>query len=717
MSSQNREPNTSISNPTNEITINPNLSQTRMSANAIEMVSAEIPLTQRIIEDEWSRVYISQGLPLYTNNNNYISVKSAVNEYKIYTPLVYNPIQNVDTTDPTSPIFTTLYDHMLDLSGEWSWGDSIRVISTRWLTSININDPRTGTLLGNVDVLSPTTFQISGLSVPLVPLTTSNIRGYLLFPVVPTPSYMANILNASSTDIRVSYNKLTSRFSINTSMTDALLLCTPLSVELGFQPFAVRFSSQNTPGMVTAINDWAAMGYITLSPGDYDVDSFETELNYRANPLYFPDDETQRQLTLTKENGLLITIVLRAGLYTPDGLANTLTSLFFQTSPTIENIKITWNVVTSRFTIESITGTPFGIQFNDPLSLAHRLGFPRINVTNRTSYESNVVTIPSYVHNGVRRYFNDVYTFKLDKTTLKTTFTAIPQESVVVVPVLYGDKYLVDNNYHSYGMQVNDLVDVSTQDLAYELKVTDVYDTYFTLEQAGIELAVNEIDIAGVVINDLLDGTIVLITIADNDHTFKISHLAQVNDSIGIVLLVQPTFMVVNFALSQFNKIAFDSTLFTLPHTDTVTLSNVFVLRKNTLIVTNLLLAPKLNSIKPISLGFNQEDYMWNPQSYSIISPLTYCLQKPQYVLIEMTNPIGSTWTEHRHIASLKSTILAKVTLVDHPWLDIKYPRKIHFFGGIKLGSVNLRILNPDHTLYKLHGHDWFGTFRIEVGE
>jgi hypothetical protein len=286
-----------------------------------------------------------------------------------------------------------------------------------------------------------------------------------------------------------------------------------------------------------------------------------------------------------------------------------------------------------------------------------------------------------------------------------------------MIPLLVGDKYAVDNNFHSYGMQINDLVDVSTQDTVYEMRVAEVFDTYFTIDQADIDLSITELDITGVVVTDLLNGDIVLVTIADGIHSFEISHIAQINEAIGVVLLVQPTFIVINFSPNQFSDVVFDNSIFTLPHADPVTLSNVYILRKNTLIVTNLLLAPKSNSIKPIMLGFNDKDYIWDPQQYSITSPLTFSLQKPDYILVEMTSPIGSTWTEHRTADDSKSTILAKITLVQHPWLDLKYARKIHFFGGIRLGAVQFRILNPDHSLYQLHGHDWHATFCIEIGE
>jgi hypothetical protein len=121
-------------------------------------------------------------------------------------------------------------------------------------------------------------------------------------------------------------------------------------------------------------------------------------------------------------------------------------------------------------------------------------------------------------------------------------------------------------------------------------------------------------------------------------------------------------------------------------------------------------------SIKPSILGFGDNDLMWNGGTV-LESPYTYRLQATTYILLEMVYPIGSSHIEHRYKNDNRTTILGKIITLFDPFLDRFYPMKATFYTGIKLEYCHFRLLNPDHTLYKLHGHNWQATFRLYTPE
>lgn len=91
-------------------------------------------------------------------------------------------------------------------------------------------------------------------------------------------------------------------------------------------------------------------------------------------------------------------------------------------------------------------------------------------------------------------------------------------------------------------------------------------------------------------------------------------------------------------------------------------------------------------------------------------------LNGPNYLLLQVVDPVISTHLQHRYQNDLKQNLLAKILL--HVPGCHKVERFLHvqgLLGGAYsiIGSVRLQLLNPDHTLYQLHGQDWSGTLSI----
>lgn len=117
--------------------------------------------------------------------------------------------------------------------------------------------------------------------------------------------------------------------------------------------------------------------------------------------------------------------------------------------------------------------------------------------------------------------------------------------------------------------------------------------------------------------------------------------------------------------------------------------------------------------VKPNILGFGTRDILWRGPGTHICGPFAFRMIPYTYVLLEMVSPVGSARIEHRYRSDHKTTILAKILLSFEPELERFFPMRATFFGGARLTQFHFRILNPDHTLYQLHGQPWRATFRL----
>lgn len=144
------------------------------------------------------------------------------------------------------------------------------------------------------------------------------------------------------------------------------------------------------------------------------------------------------------------------------------------------------------------------------------------------------------------------------------------------------------------------------------------------------------------------------------------------------------------------------------------------------------------NQLPANILGFNETDYYYysdgtlindnnnknwltntvlaSQSLFPLTSPNTADLDGPGYLLLQLVDPPVSTHLQHRYKQDLKQNLLAKIQL--HVPGCHKIERFLHvqgLLGGAYsiLGSVRLRLLNPNHTLYQLHNKNWSGTLSV----
>lgn len=117
--------------------------------------------------------------------------------------------------------------------------------------------------------------------------------------------------------------------------------------------------------------------------------------------------------------------------------------------------------------------------------------------------------------------------------------------------------------------------------------------------------------------------------------------------------------------------------------------------------------------VKPEILGFGTCDLLWGGPGSHLSGPYAFRMVPFTYVLLEMLTPEGSARIEHRFQSDHKTTILAKLLLNYEPILERFFPMRATFFTGTRVTKFHFRLLNPDHTLYLLHGQPWRATFRL----
>ena len=90
------------------------------------------------------------------------------------------------------------------------------------------------------------------------------------------------------------------------------------------------------------------------------------------------------------------------------------------------------------------------------------------------------------------------------------------------------------------------------------------------------------------------------------------------------------------------------------------------------------------------------------------LAPKRWCLDGPSYLLLEADVPHSSASNVHSYERSTRSEILAVLPLYHTGYkLERGAPMSKLCTGPVVLSSISFRLLNPDHSLYRLHGREW----------
>jgi hypothetical protein len=120
----------------------------------------------------------------------------------------------------------------------------------------------------------------------------------------------------------------------------------------------------------------------------------------------------------------------------------------------------------------------------------------------------------------------------------------------------------------------------------------------------------------------------------------------------------------------------------------------------------NLLFAqPRANAIKSEYYGFGAYDYQWTPGT--ITAPFPYYIVPVRYLLLEISQPSGSSNLAQNYNNKIKVNQFARLRRYGNEFSYSNRPIRLTFFGGGGIHYLSVKIYNPDHSLYQLHGVDW----------
>ena len=662
-------------NPTNDIRLKVQTTVNRLQVKSIELATLELPAAQLLIEDPWSRLYFSTGVPMTGSAlGRSLTVATPEDSFTAELPLTLNRIVALDDSDPTTPVFTTAEPHLLQSAAQfWSWGEAVALVSTA--VEANLTPSGGGALLPTVTVISDTTFSVSGFppATVWIPNAAATTFGYLHYPEIPTYGYLASILQSllfldvGALIYRVEYVTTEGHFCIHIpqslfSRIPEHFLDSVLEVTVGSLPFLLGFGEGRIalahvvdPPVGCQGNGFrCAKGrpefrkvcsvacqslgicHIRLVPGNYPLEAdLLAEINFQANRMFLDPVGAPYALALSDETGTSYSITLPTGLYQPTTLAATVQQLILAAWPG-SDIQVTFE--DNDFVFHSPSGTAFNLEFQSSFTnVAERLGFLPIRYAGQTEYRSN----------------------------LPFEYTDCDPNCIITFGM---------TNSHSGRM----LVSASAPP---------------PLSIAGTTGAVvgNE-----------------LVVTSTQAHGFRVGDIA-------VVTVGGTSFRLVVLRTPSGTQLVLDAAALVLP------VGAMAVGRAPTGCKLSLMFAVRLNNRYIFGiLGFRREDKLWTPDfTGTYTAPNLVSLSNRSYVLLQLVDPPGSARLEHTSITGhTPSNLFGKGVLVVQP-LQVQqrfFPERITFFPSQIIEYLHIRILNSDGVIpYFLKGRHWSCTFRFFV--
>lgn len=673
-------------NPTNGIVVPLNMPDLRMQFTHMTLGSAELPLSQYLIESTGNTLYFDDGIRLIVNDvaeecRRTFTLTVDDQTYEILLPPYLNHVIDVDDSVPAAPIFTTQYAHALDLNSQWNWGLCIQLIGTHLGVSAATN-----LCAANVNflVLNATQFQISGLTPGAWP-SRDGIYGYVWAPAIPSPQYLATILQYAidleiPRSFALSYSLTTGQFTLTSLLTSTTCArpapptYTPviyvtaqssecLSAMMGFGTGRCQFQSPPsscavpTPNLLPcapAAVLHAGYGYqcvmhVPLALGNYGPDSLVNQLNASTHRLYFepgcsPQSGTEPMMVFANAEHTCFSISITWGYYTPQTFCQFVQSAMIAADPLGQPYECLYDAATGQFCFTTSDSSVFSLEFGD---LAETLNAQAIGFDN-ISYR------------GLYLYCS-------------TTPVFFPQLTCC-----------------NPGRYLGTLVQACA--LTHQRKFQ------FTLTQSrGISLAQ---------ITDEGGGTAFVVC--------SIAHGYQVYDPVALVLIsshssvILPVTAVINaftFAVNLAGTSIFDGAV------DAPVTCNLADLP-----LWNFYLAPTRPQVIPARiLGFIPEDLLWLEGTLTYLSPYVWALDPPSYILLCVTETNALSHSSHTAGSVVNPNVFAKIILAPSVRVERLYPMMLSATGLAINSAMRFTFYNNDGTLYQMHGLDWSLTLLFSV--
>jgi len=686
-------------NPTNAVDIPTKMPRARFPALSVYLGTLEIPLPQYIVEKNWNTLYFDEGVRLVVNSPSEEIVRQFIVQLNGETitaivPPLYNPIVGVNVETPTSPIFTTLYEHALDLRGQWNWGQPIQLIGTL-LTNPQLIDLTQSN--PNLVILSSNEFQLNNVPSTVSFQSSGSNFGYVHAPPIASPAYLASIVQAALNvvapgEFQLTYNQTTTgRFFFgsvipnpNTCVTDpgfqsvSLSLLIPsqncLAAIMGFGignvpvptgPVEKKSELWNKPPVcVSGLQGnfgYQCFSSIQVPPGNYSSDMFGNQLYLQWNRFVFdggafpvPNTTTNPVFVFSNSVGAKYSFGIPFGTYT----ILTFCQFLQDAMDSVDNTQ-QYNVIYQNNQVCFSSGVPFGLEFNDPTQTLNPqlLGFEALSYRGDTTYCSPCpFTVPTTNCCGtgqVTRYSSATVFVKLLSTQQKFQFSVVSPRTVTSANLSDQGSGTAElcSGYptevqQAHGLQVDDLVVVTvlSSGMTYLVRVLEVPSAFCVLVDSS-----------------------------------SISEFQNGVPDLGV-----------SFGLA-----------------DLVPFSFLFADRCRT------------NRMSGSLLGFPNSDALFQSGTSPLVfvSPFNFNLEPPSYLLLAITDPHGSTHTNHAWNQDNLPNIFAKISCYPAFKLERNVPQIMYLSDLQQITKLRLTVLNPDHSCYQFHGRNWSGTLVFVAAE
>lgn len=703
--SREKKPADDDTNPTNNITL-PTPFHQRSDVVQLSLASLEMSLSQYNIEPRWQALYFDEGLDLFVTDDQYMDlIQFVIDENGTLVvgklPPKLNPILQVLADGPDYGnntykkfIFSTHYPHGLALRDIFSTIQNMRVISTPLSETTYYNIANLVEEDVVIEIIDATTFSLDWSAGPVAALpmfpTPVNYYGFLSTPHIADPLYLAALVTAALDQEapghwQVSYDRDTGKFSVKWTgpsydlaqvIPSTLLIPNTNSLPylMGFGPSHMNIPLVKNqyipaqtelqsilqqsatinlePTLLVAPECYRCKSEIDIDPGNYNPPQLMSNVNRQLNRFYFDGGcayaNTPYQFAYSTPSGACFTIDIPFGLYDPQVLAEYLqTSIRQHPEPTgrISDMEIQWDLNAGQFVFSSTSN--FGLEFDQASGdLALRMGFYPLSYRNDSFYRS---PRPFYF------------------PTKGCCGGAIPDRNLsnIYVPI-------VIDSERRFVIQVSKPRPLS-------LLHSPTYN--------GTE------------------GTLTFTT-QINETTF-VAHGYQPMDVIEVLTLTGQTYVFVVKEIPAYNQFvvyagSVDVSIFADPLASVCTVLG-------DVITTNIYFTCGPSMVLPKVLGFSEQDYLWSYAASQTMwtAPAQFTLDWPNYVLVEITDPNGATRSVHQWETDVKPRILGKLILYPQYRLERGLSYNMALSDLRFVDRITIRLLNPDHTLYEMHGKEW----------
>lgn len=668
----------------------------------VSLCSAEIPNSQYIVEEQRNQIYFSEGIRLETDEGRRFEVQlsGGAQQFEAVLPMYLNKIIRVDVQpDVTTVVFTTEFEHGLSLASCWNWGDPIRVIGT-FFGDI----PDLELTLNNVSftVLNETQFQIEPLYGTIAwaapGMSLEGDIGYVWAPPIPDGNYLANIVNKALQqdglmNFTFVYNAKTGQFVIKTNHTAQATIHAPtgnhLANRLGFFHgcSSTGVSSSRAVLPLDLINPNPAPSAPTatlvggtpkvaeymacIEPANYTAGSFSVEYNFRMQRFYWEPGCSEEDspcppppnavFTFSDSTGMCHQISIPYGKYTPEQLADYLQEQMNLTDAA-EPYRVHWNHDTQKFHFSNVVGDQFGLEFACP-DPSDTSGSGVFHIANRLGF----LPLP---HRGQSEYCSDL---------------CCPYCS-------FNDAEPVEESSYIYSM-------FPLQDrrrLAINISKIKPFPAVLNLDSPATTATINSDPLLahGIHVGDVVNVLV-------NDQRFLLPVIA-VPDAFTFVVETLTAFSVFVPGVDEPVTISLAGEIIA-----------VFLFHDRTSHSVD-----ERCGITPSILGFPSEVNLFDADACSttIIAPFDYDFRPPSYILMEMYKPQLSGRITHTYQGDTRS-LLAKIILFPEIRMERLYPMNQDALGCTQGNRITLRLINADHTPYRLHGQVWSATLCFRVPE